>query len=56
MVGGYRELRDDLTLLAASDAILALHGITEPTHHQRMGALLDAEFKMRVIRYLSGGK
>lgn len=45
--------------MAASDAILALHGIEHPTHRQRLGALLDAEFKIRVIalvRRLSGEK
>jgi hypothetical protein len=56
MVSGYRELREDRSLVAASEAILALRQIERPTHQQRLGAMLEAEFKLRVILHLSGGK
>jgi len=36
-------------LVVASDAVLALRGIDNPTRLQRLGARLDAEFKIRVI-------
>lgn len=55
MVAAYRDLRDDSTLLAAADAILALRGITMPSRDQQLGAMLDAEFKIRVIRFLTKG-
>jgi hypothetical protein len=51
MVGGYEDLKHDL--LAASDAVLALAGIEKPTVQQRLGAMLDAEFKLRVITFLT---
>jgi hypothetical protein len=56
MVGGYEELRSaDISdaIIAASDFILALHKIDEPTREQRLGAMLDAEFKLRVIGALT---
>ena len=51
MVSGYEALKEDL--VAASDSVLALRGITNPTEQQRCGALLDAEFKLRVIGFLT---
>jgi len=41
-------------LLVAADALLAYHGIENPTTKQRVGAMLDAEFKIRVIKTLRG--
>lgn len=54
MLGGYESLKRDL--VAASDAVLALRGIERPTEAQRHGAMLDAEFKLRVIGYLTPKK
>ncbi len=54
MVGRYEERKRDL--VAASDAILALHRIDKPTELQRHGAMLDAEFKLRVIGALTPKK
>ena len=51
MVAAYGDLKHDL--LAASDAVLALRGITTPTREQQLGAMIDAEFKLRVIRFLT---
>lgn len=51
MVAAYGDLKQDL--LAASDAELALRGITKPTREQQLGAMLEAEFKLRVIGLLT---
>lgn len=48
MVDAYQRARLDPYL--AADADLALRGIENPTQAQRVGALVDAEFKLRVIR------
>ena len=56
MVSGYAELRElelGQAVVAASDYILALHQIDAPTREQRLGALLEAEYKLTVIQTLS---
>jgi hypothetical protein len=40
-------------LTLAADALLACRGIEKPTRQQRVGAMLDAEFKLLVIKTLS---
>lgn len=56
MVSGYDELRSlelGQAVVAASDYILALHNIDAPSRDQRLGALLEAEYKLTVIHTLS---
>jgi hypothetical protein len=56
MVSGYEELRGleiGAAIVAASDHLLALHKIDEPSREQRLAAMLDAEFKLRVIGALT---
>ena len=52
MVAGYRRARRNRFL--AADALLAVRGITEPTEQQEIGALIEAEFMLKVIRTLGG--
>lgn len=50
MVGRWTAARRDPS--AASQAILSLFGITEPTTDQEVGSLLVSEFMLRVIHAL----
>jgi hypothetical protein len=40
--------------MLAADALLACRGIERPTRQQRVGAMIDAEFKLLAIKTLSG--
>lgn len=52
MVASYRRARRNRFL--AADALLALQGITDPTEAQQVGAVLEAEFRLKVIHFIGG--
>lgn len=47
-------MKDRSDLFDAADALLAFQGIVAPTRKQRVGAMFEAEFKIRVIKTLTG--
>jgi hypothetical protein len=52
MVASYRAARRNRFL--AADALLAVRGITNPTDQQQVGALIEAEYMLKVSRFIGG--
>lgn len=54
MTAGWRAARYDH--VKASEALLALRGIENPTRQQKIGALIEAEFRCRFIYWQAKGR
>jgi len=52
LVASYRAARRNRYL--AAESLLAYRGITDPTDHQRVGAIIEAEYMLKVIRVIGG--
>lgn len=51
MVGRYRLIRSDRLL--ASDAVLSLFDITDPTDQQQLGAMFVTDFMSKALRFFN---
>lgn len=52
MVASYRAARRNRYL--AAESLLALRGIKDPTDEQRVGAIIEAEYMLKVIHTIGG--